>query len=39
MRESEQECDRWRERGDLAEREKAVGGFLIQPENHFREER
>lgn len=38
-RESERECDRWRERGDLAEREKEVGGFLIQPENHFREER
>ena len=25
---SERECDRWQERGDLAEREKEVGGFL-----------
>ncbi len=37
--ESERESDRWGERGDLAEREKEVGWFLIQPENHFREER
>lgn len=39
QRESERECDRWRARGDLAGREKEVGGFLIQPENHFRQER
>lgn len=32
----ERECDRWQERGDLAERKEEVGGFLIQPENHCR---
>lgn len=38
-RQSERQCDRWQETRDLAEKGNKVGGFLIQPQSYFAEER